>query len=735
MKTPTAEAMVRVLYDDPGRTGGRWQPTAGVETQAALQRAFVDHQAASAIAVREEAIATLSNCLSPDERNTSVTGLVVGYVQSGKTMAYTVLSALAHDCGYALILIMTGTIKNLFWQSTARLKRDLGASEGRWQFYTSEDVGPGRVTDQVASSLNDWRSTDDWVLKETVVITVLKNGTHLDRVTALLEALRDRQALRHVPVLVIDDEADQAGLNTLVRRQDESPTYRRIMRLRATLPQHSYLQYTATPQAILLISLMDELSPEFVQLLTPGSKYTGGQTFFASEKDLIETIPDSEISSIDELRDHPPDTLREALSAFVVAAAVGARERVDHRSMLVHPHRLTQYHAKSAEWLRALVDRWRYEALLPENDSDRVGLDEILENSHRELSRTMDGIPAWRDVRNAVPYVLDKISVHELNTRSRATSTDHVDWARERFTVIVGGQKLDRGYTVRGLTTTYMPRSLGVGNADTIQQRARWFGYKEDYLGLCRVYLREDVAKAYRRYVEHEESIREQLIRVMQAGGSMAEWRRNFFLDRDLRPTRSSVVGRSLLRGGGSGWFVTSAPATSDPQLGANMALADRLQELEHFEVDPRYQEMGGVQNRRATAVSVESLLAYLLLDWKIPDGVDSAGRAVTMLQLQHAVEADPGLSVVCYLMRPALKDQGGSRRQVTDTGRIENVFQGRSQHYPGDRYLERPDQIVVQLHSIQLMSGDTVKGHNVPVLALHIPQRVARDWLTEVRD
>lgn len=735
MTPGNSDVTVRVLYDDPRRSGRRWQPNPGSETSAALARALGDPQCASAIAVREEAVATLGNCLAPTDRNTSVTGLVIGYVQSGKTLSYTVLAALAHDCGYALIVILTGTVKNLFRQSTDRLRQDLGTSDGRWQFYTSEDIGPGRVTNQIASYLNDWGSPEPWILKETVVITVLKNGTHLDRMASLLEALHDRGSLRHVPVLIIDDEADQAGLNTLVRRQDESPTYRRILRLRRSLPQHSYLQYTATPQAILLISLMDELSPEFVQLLTPGLKYTGGRTFFASEKDLIETIPDDDLACIEELRDHPPPTLREALALFVVGAAAGALEKVDHRSMLVHPHRLTEYHARSVEWLRALVERWRFEASHPEDDRDCIALFEEFERSYSELTRTLDRLAPWSEVRRAIPYLLDKITVHELNTRSRASSTDHVEWARERFTVIVGGQKLDRGYTVQGLTTTYMPRSLGVGNADTIQQRARWFGYKEDYLGFCRVYLRDDVARAYRRYVEHEESIRDQLTRMMSDHGSMADWRRSFFLDRSLRPTRSSVVGRSLLRGGGSDWLVTSAPEIDGPQREVNEKTVERLLTLAQFDPDTRYQDEGGLANLRAPLVPVGTLLADLLLEWQISDGVDSAGRAVAMLQLQHAVETDPDLTAVCYVMRPALRKEGGSRRQITDSDRIENVFQGRSTNYPGDRYLDGDGVIVVQVHSIKMMSKDIVRARNIPVLAVHIPPQIARDWVAEVPD
>ncbi len=105
------------------------------------------------------------------------------------------------------------------------------------------------------------------------------------------------------------------------------------------------------------------------------------------------------------------------------------------------------------------------------------------------------------------------------------------------------------------------------------------------------------------------------------------------------------------------------------------------------------------------------------------------------MLQLQQALEANPDLTAVCYVMRPTLKKEGGSRRQITSGGRIENVFQGRSRNYPGDRYLEGENEIVVQLHSIKMMTDEVVRAQNVPVLALHVPPQIARDWLAEVPD
>src|SRR5439155_5542212 len=134
-----------------------------------------------------------------------------------------------------------------------------------------------------------------------------------------------------------------------------------------------------------------------------------------------------------------------------------------------------------------------------------------------------------------LPQAVRETVVTEVNRRQSATPS--INWAREYPHILVGGQALDRGYTVEGLTVTYMPRGRGVGNADTIQQRARWFGYKAGYLGYCRVYLSDDTFQAYRSYVIHEEDVRRRLRAHRATGRPMSEWRRAFLLDASMRPT------------------------------------------------------------------------------------------------------------------------------------------------------------------------------------------------------
>ena len=115
---------------------------------------------------------------------------------------------------------------------------------------------------------------------------------------------------------------------------------------------------------------------------------------------------------------------------------------------------------------------------------------------------------------------------------------------------------MDRGFTIRELSVTYMPRGAGIGNADTIQQRARFFGYKRNYLGHCRLFLETDALDAFRAYVIHEEEMRKELITLQASGKPLSDWKRRFILDSDLKPCRANVIEHDYGRGNfADDWF------------------------------------------------------------------------------------------------------------------------------------------------------------------------------------
>ena len=158
----------------------------------------------------------------------------------------------------------------------------------------------------------------------------------------------------------------------------------------------------------------------------------------------------------------------------------------------------------------------------------------------------------------------------EFNTRG-SPKTPEIKWRHAEGWILVGGQAVDRGFTVDSLTVTYMPRGVGVGNADTLQQRARFFGYKRRYLGVCRIFLEQDLKDAYIDYVEHEQIMRRELKRLADTGEKLRFWRRRLVLDPSLHPCRRSVISDDYTRARpGGGWTQQRGALMSDDTRDAN---------------------------------------------------------------------------------------------------------------------------------------------------------------------
>ena len=248
--------------------------------------------------------------------------------------------------------------------------------------------------------------------------------------------------------------------------------------------------------------------PHFVEVIDPGEDYVGGEDFFSSTYALTRVIPHRDI-----LSDEPPMSLLEALRVFLVGVAAGLVEGRSaqnmRRSMLVHPSQRTVQHQKFRNWIGRVFDDWQRLLELSETDTDRIDLMYEFRDAYNDLAQTADALPPFDDIARMLTRAFRNTSIEEINATSGRTPA--VEWGRAYGWILVGGQAMDRGFTVEGLTVTYMPRSTGVGNADTIQQRARFFGYKRAYLGFCRIYLEQDVLTAFQQYVAHEEEMRQSL--------------------------------------------------------------------------------------------------------------------------------------------------------------------------------------------------------------------------------
>lgn len=716
----------------------RWQPVVGAETLDLLDKLTIPPQEKKRL--QDEALGILARCVSPRAPDQQLTGLVIGYVQSGKTMSFTTVAALAKDNGFPLIVVIAGTSIPLLEQSTSRLRMDLRIAERpdrQWQHFESRSIKGTDVVRhrrQIASTLNEWRDTNAPAeRKRTVLFTVMKHHAHLEVLRSVLQGLD----MHGVPSLVIDDEADQASLNAQVKRGDQSTTYQRILTLRDCLPHHTFLQYTATPQAPLLINLIDALSPRFANVITPGHDYVGARTFFLDRTHLTTAIPEDEIPTKDQELLAPPPSLMRAMQVFLLGVAAGLH--VHHgnkgnRSMLVHPSRKTVGHQEFEHWIASILARWQEVLSLVDGDPDKVELINEFREAFNDLSITVPDLPDFSILLSELPSAIRKTNVKEVNARQG--TTPRVDWKRDYSHILVGGQAMDRGFTVEGLTVTYMPRGTGTRTVDTILQRARFFGYKGNYLGYCRIYLENQVLDAYTNSVKHEEDIRQQLADWSRQGRTLTGWKRAFFLDQSLRPTRSNVLDLDYIKGGfGDTWFSHRAPHDSPDAVRENWEVITRFLSGIAFN-DYRYHPRSTPEqiHHKAFPLSLVKVYEELLVPYRVTRLEESQPYTGLRLQVASYLESNPNASSALFVM-------SGGQNRVRTVGKgdiVPNLFQGRNPEkgkgemtYPGDSEIRESEHLTVQIHHLSIRRGSETVD-NVPALAIWVPRAMHASWLVQ---
>ena len=722
----------------PMAPGTRWQPEVGTEAHRLVGTKLAP-QARSM--VLNAATSILSHGVSPLQPTDHTTGLVVGYVQSGKTLSFTTVVALARDNNFQLVIVVAGTSRPLLEQSTQRLRKDLGVDEItgnlRWVTYTNPPDNENNRR-YIQQALEEWRDPQVPANERaTILITVMKNHRHLANLVALL----DRVELDCVPTLIIDDEADQASLNTLVKRGRESTTYTRLLELRSVVPCHTFLQYTATPQAPLLINIIDALSPQFVEVLDPGDDYVGGETFFGDARGLTRVIPVEDIPSAGNEVPSAPPSLLNALQVFLVGVAAGLihgrSETNARRSMLVHPSQKTAEHRQYRQWIGLVLDEWQRLLSLGPTELDRVDLIDEFHDAYDDLTQTVPQLPPFERIAAMLIRAFRQTAVEEVNAHSGKTPT--VDWTRAYGWILIGGQAMDRGFTVEGLTVTYMPRRPGIGNADTIQQRARFFGYKRGYLGFCRIYLEQDALIAFEQYVNHEEEMRQQLKDFRATGEPLRNWKRNFVLSPALKPCRSNVIQFDYARGRyADQWFFAKMVYTPDEVTSENREIVAAFEGNLVFDLNtPFVSRHRAQQHLVCDDVPLRVVLSDLLVGYRVSDARDTQDMTGLLLQLVKSLESDQDETTVVYRMRP--KYQGS--RDIDDDGRIVSVrrlFQGPTRDefgidsYPGDMKFQDRRRVTVQIHSYDLKRAGHVVAESVPIIAVWVPRRMKLDWLVQ---
>jgi hypothetical protein len=667
--------------------------------------------------------------------------LVVGEVQSGKTMSFTALIAMAHENGFPLVIVLAGTKLQLLSQTRDRLRRDLRADGdgGANPWVLTEKLTKGSRKEsiqQVQDVLKIWLEKDaPKTFKSTVVITSLKNRESLDEIVHLIDGLKSRFDLNNFPVLIIDDEGDQAGLNLKWRDDEESPVYAAINRMRNSLARHSYVMYTATPQGPLLIGIQDALSPKFVTLLKSGEDYLGGRDLFEDNEDFVKYIPNHEHASIFDKSQSAavPNSLKHSLAFYLLALYVAQkRSKPKPVSMLVHPSSSIELHLAYSRWVNDVLDSWEAVLRDPREKTYVNEKSRFFELAESELKKTLNLGKDWNldEALKEIRWWISKIEVRVVNSKGHNIKPD--EWKSKAGWIVIGGNNLERGFTIENLAVTYMPRSLGGGNADVIQQRGRFFGYKRPYLDLLRGWFFLENAQAYRDYVVHEKSIRSQLEVIDNQNGKLSEWRRRFLLDPAYSPVRRQVIALQIMQ---KRLSVFKQHKLYDPVLApqAGAFLQRILQGISELKVMP--EDLRKNHRNYYFDFPIDQGLE-LLADWPMApenraelDDTIWALRALAddgKITLSRVVLMDwnQKTSKMEIRERSMLKNLPNAQLLPEDQA-IANIFQGRTPkaegNYPGDAEMKFEDSLTIQVHRVTpLINGK--KQPEVVALALIVP-------------
>lgn len=602
-------------------------------------------------------------------------GMVVGHVQSGKTANYTGLICKAADAGYKVIVVIAGIHNNLRNQTQARIDegfigvdsaRMLGSKRGG-----TRTVGVGRIDSRrtpstFTNSLRDFTkaiATGVGIplvnLKEPAIFVIKKNSNTLGN---LLDWLREHNARQDTssinsPMLLIDDEADNASINIKKGSDEVSRINGQIRELLKMFDRRCYVGYTATPFANIFIDpesddamFGEDLFPrDFIVSLDPPDNYFGPTKVFVDDSDrVVRHIDDNaDLLSLAHKIDHSvtglPESLETAVRTFIVARTIRlARGQTgQHNSMLVNASRFVKVQRQLRNEIHEIVERIRSSVRVngakPEakalQDPEIAALREVFNDEYA-------GTCEWQDIQGLLLDSVSAVKVVEVNSRASG-SLDYANHEATGLNVIaVGGFSLSRGLTLQGLIVSYFLRNSMM--YDTLMQMGRWFGYRTGYDDLCRVWMQEEAEGWYAHIADSIEELREELRRM----ASVKATPREFGLKVRSHPDTLVVTARNKMG--------------SSQRLVVSVGLANQF-----IETAVLLRDAVSLDRNRRAAVALAKKLRNI---GKTPEGEQEVNGG-------RLVRAVPASVVVEFLA--AFRNHRGAL--LTDTGPVRDYIRKRS--------------------------------------------------------
>lgn len=507
----------------------------------------------------------LDHLFNPQMENVQIDkkGLVVGQVQSGKTANYIGLICKAADAGFNFIIVLAGIHNNLRSQTQTRLDEGfLGFDTQYVRKYEeglSQKIGVGcykGFKHAIANSITTSEDKGDFTQGRAdslginfdtptpFLLVVKKNVSVLKRLYAWLHTHAGNGKITTKSLLVIDDEADNASINTNKKEFDPTKINQHIRQIIAQFSKSAYVGYTATPFANIFIPLADDdLFPrDFIINLPAPDNYIGPEKVFGtsvipdkSNDDLlpiVKTITDyagfipekhkknDPLPSYDQI----PDSLRTAIKCFIITCAIRmARGQGNkHNSMLIHVTRFQVWQNAVKELVEKLFGYYKseieandttvmeelrciFEEDLPDYKSYVTVSREILESSQKNIDKLIK-IHTWDEIRPYLFKAVQKIEVKSINGSSGDVLTYYEHEETGVSVIAIGGDKLSRGLTLEGLSVSYFLRASKM--YDTLMQMGRWFGYRPGYVDLCRLFTSPELNGWFRHITMASEELR-----------------------------------------------------------------------------------------------------------------------------------------------------------------------------------------------------------------------------------
>lgn len=455
----------------------------------------------------------------------SLTGLLLGNVQSGKTgQMLGIISKLA-DEDYRLFLLLTTDNIDLQRQTYNRVLSSLPL----FNVLSERDEEKFRALNQ----------------SSPLIIVLKKNSSVLKKWRDLLVA---SETFKGLPLVIFDDEGDASSLNTLVNRHKVSTINKRLDEIKSTATSSLYLEVTATPQAIILQSIISDWKPSFTNYFKPGIGYLGGNFFYSDPKSYcVRYTSEDELSQVLDDDDIPcPEGLKESIYTFLVLCAHKKLNGEQNCNFLIHPSAKIYVHNKFKDIIDSQLN-------LLQRSTDDIGFKESLRAVWGDLQHTRPDLEPYEDIEEEVTSILDneEMIVNKTNSKSfvcrDSTNPDALNLAKG-FNIVIGGNTLGRGITFPHLQVVYYCRNSKKPQADTFWQHSRIFGYDREP-ELVRIFMPESLYKVFVALNKANEII----VKQIEAGDDTCQ----IIYPDNIQPTRKNVLDMNYLNviSGGVNYF------------------------------------------------------------------------------------------------------------------------------------------------------------------------------------